>query len=146
MALPGGREGKPLESPPLGSHRPVADCRRPWPRSDGSCRTEEDGQTERPLHSTPLCVGWEFPRCEGASNPGRYFERMQATATKPEPKPLLRAREAADLLGVSVFTVRRYAAEGSLPAVRLRERGNLLFLREDITSPGPGRTLGQKPP
>lgn len=45
---------------------------------------------------------------------------------------LVGARDAAGLLGVHVETVRRAAREGSLPVVRLRRRGNLMFRRADF--------------
>lgn len=54
---------------------------------------------------------------------------MSATATEPK---LLNARQAATVLGLSIFTVRRAAADGSLPAVRLRENGRLLFRVSDL--------------
>ena len=46
--------------------------------------------------------------------------------------PLDGSREAAEMLGVHVETIRRGAREGTLPAVRLRPRGNLYFGRADL--------------
>jgi len=51
---------------------------------------------------------------------------MAATPT------LIDSREAAALLACSVRTVRRAAADGSLPAIRLRERSPLRFRRDDL--------------
>lgn len=45
---------------------------------------------------------------------------------------LLSAREAAELLGVSVATVRRAVRDGSLDAVRVRENGWLRFRVADV--------------
>ena len=68
-----------------------------------------------------------------------------APATAPT---LLTAREAAAVLGVSVFTIRRMAAAGSLAPVRLGPRSHLRFRREDVealTAVGP-RSAGAVEP
>jgi excisionase family DNA binding protein len=54
---------------------------------------------------------------------------MGAAADEPR---LMTSREAAELLGVCVATIRRAVREGGLPAVRLRPRGTLLFSRSVI--------------
>jgi excisionase family DNA binding protein len=41
-------------------------------------------------------------------------------------------RETADLLCVSVFTVRRLALDGTLPTIRFTERSRLRFRRADV--------------
>ena len=53
-------------------------------------------------------------------------------ATASDTKSLLEAREAARRLGVSIFTVRRLAAAGTLPAVRYGLRGRLRFREHDV--------------
>lgn len=53
------------------------------------------------------------------------------TQTAPHPEPLLRAREVAAILGVSIETVRRYEEEGSLHGVRLSTRA-LRFTINDV--------------
>lgn len=45
---------------------------------------------------------------------------------------LLTSGQVARRLGVSTTTVRRLVTDGSLAAVRLRERGDLRFLAEDV--------------
>jgi excisionase family DNA binding protein len=52
-------------------------------------------------------------------------------ATLSEPK-LIGANQAARLLGVSVWTVRRMARSGTLQPVRLGPRANLRFRRSDV--------------
>ena len=47
-------------------------------------------------------------------------------------RKLLTSREAADRLGVSVFTVRILAKSGDLPAIRFGERGLLRFRVDDV--------------
>jgi excisionase family DNA binding protein len=42
------------------------------------------------------------------------------------------AKEAAVMLGVSIWTIRRAVADGALPAVRIRQRGNLRFRAADL--------------
>jgi len=44
----------------------------------------------------------------------------------------MRTREAAELLGLHVDTLRRAAADGTVPVVRLGERGWLRFRVTDI--------------
>src|SRR5947208_1275178 len=56
---------------------------------------------------------------------------MAAIATKPEPK-LVDAKTAAEILGCSVFTVRRAVKTGALPAVRFTPRANLRMRVEDL--------------
>ncbi len=45
---------------------------------------------------------------------------------------LLRSREAAEILGLNVETLRRAVRAGSLVAVRLGPRGNLFFRADDV--------------
>lgn len=45
---------------------------------------------------------------------------------------LVTARQAAEILGCSIFTVRRLDRSGVLPAVRLTKRGNLRFRLADV--------------
>lgn len=47
-------------------------------------------------------------------------------------KRLLSTRQTAAVLGVSVDTVRRHAARGTLPVVRLGPRGWMKFRSEDV--------------
>lgn len=51
---------------------------------------------------------------------------MTATITKPNP-PALRAREAADYLGVSLAALRRYRAEGRGPQGHVAGGNGLLY-------------------
>ena len=55
---------------------------------------------------------------------------MAATAT--EQKRLLTTRETAERLDVSIFTVRRLAADGVLPSVRFTPRSRIRFRVEDV--------------
>jgi predicted site-specific integrase-resolvase len=56
---------------------------------------------------------------------------MPIHTPSPHPEPLLRARDVALILDVSIDTVRRYEEEGSLPGVRLSTRA-LRFRVEDV--------------
>lgn len=49
-----------------------------------------------------------------------------------ELKAMLNVREAAQLLGIHVNTVRRWTQKGLLPVYRLGARGDRRFRREDI--------------
>lgn len=51
--------------------------------------------------------------------------------TAHEPR-VMRTREAAQVLGLHVDTLRRAAASGTVPVVRLNERGWLRFRVTDI--------------
>lgn len=54
------------------------------------------------------------------------------TATTLTPPEALTTREAADVLGVSPATVRRFADRGVLPASRLTPFSPRRFRREDV--------------
>jgi excisionase family DNA binding protein len=54
---------------------------------------------------------------------------MEATRTE---RRLVGAAEAARILDVSVWTIRRWARDGSLAAVKLNERSQLRFRRADL--------------
>ena len=56
---------------------------------------------------------------------------MGVIATEPAPK-LVNARTAAEIVGYSVYTLRRLAASGALPAVRLGPHGHLRFRLSDL--------------
>lgn len=45
---------------------------------------------------------------------------------------LLRIREAADMLGVNPETLRRWDRSGKLPAIKISQRGDRRYHREDI--------------
>jgi excisionase family DNA binding protein len=49
-----------------------------------------------------------------------------------EPRDWLTTKEAAEYLRVHVNTVRRWAREGAIPAVKLGNRGGFRFRREDL--------------
>src|SRR5690242_20287947 len=51
--------------------------------------------------------------------PARRHDPRMATLVTQRPEPLLTFREVGDVFGVSVRTVRRLAAEGTLPTVRV---------------------------
>lgn len=57
---------------------------------------------------------------------------------KPEQKPthgfkgMLKARQAAEILGVHINTVRRWSNMGILPAYRISSRGDRRFWPEDV--------------
>ena len=46
--------------------------------------------------------------------------------------PLLTVREVASLLGIHANTVRRWSDQGKLDALRITERGDRRFKREEI--------------
>jgi excisionase family DNA binding protein len=54
---------------------------------------------------------------------------VAASATE---KRLLTTRETAALLDVSIFTVRRLAADGVIPVVRFTPRSRIRFRAEDV--------------
>ena len=64
---------------------------------------------------------------------------MAANATPTEHARLVNAREAAAMLGVSVYTVRRAVREGELRALRFRRRGHLRFRVADLEEIVSGR-------
>jgi DNA (cytosine-5)-methyltransferase 1 len=45
---------------------------------------------------------------------------------------LLRIKEAAELLGVSPATLRKWDNEGKLPAIKISERGDRRYHEDDI--------------
>ena len=45
---------------------------------------------------------------------------------------LLRIKEAAEMLGISTETLRRWDREGKLPAVRVSDRGDRRYKLEDL--------------
>ena len=45
---------------------------------------------------------------------------------------LLRIKEAAEMLGISTETLRRWDREGKLPAVRVSERGDRRYKLDDL--------------
>jgi excisionase family DNA binding protein len=49
-----------------------------------------------------------------------------------EERRLVTAREAADYLGCSIFTIRNLARQGHLRAVKFKPGGNWRFPREDL--------------
>lgn len=45
---------------------------------------------------------------------------------------LLKIREVAEMLGVNVMTLRRWDADGKLPAIRIGNRGDRRYKEDEI--------------
>ena len=69
---------------------------------------------------------------EKSQTPRHTYAMQTQTLATPRRARLISAAVAADLLGVSVCTIRRRAHDGTLPAVRLGEKGWLRFRRDDV--------------
>src|SRR5689334_14849090 len=69
---------------------------------------------------------------------------MQASSTVTEQVVWLDAATVAELVGVSVFTVRRRARDGQLPAMRFEPRGHLRFRADVIDDLISGRSSGRE--
>ena len=71
------------------------------------------------------CAAWRGSR----GKPPIVRAMTAATSTLPR---LLTSREAAALLGVTLWTIRDWVAAGKLRAVRVGRHGRLRFRREDL--------------
>ncbi|MDQ3098305.1 MAG: helix-turn-helix domain-containing protein [bacterium] len=57
---------------------------------------------------------------------------MTKVAVSTPPQDLLNVHKAADFLGVSVTSIRRWAQQGKLKGTKLGIRGDWRFTKEDL--------------
>ncbi|MCY3578965.1 MAG: helix-turn-helix domain-containing protein [Acidimicrobiia bacterium] len=69
-----------------------------------------------------------MPKNDKNTNPtkGISYDNVMALG------PVMDAKEVAELLGMDVLKVRRYAREGRLPAYRLPGARTFMFFREEV--------------
>jgi excisionase family DNA binding protein len=60
------------------------------------------------------------------------IERGEAVSTTDDLPPILDAAQVADLLGMNVQMVRRYAREGRIPAYKLPGGRTFKFFRDEV--------------